>query len=180
MISITKYSQLLAQLESGSLNIPNSYNYQIQNPIGALGKYQFMPTTLNYLRDKYNLKDWDNSEKFLKDWALQETYFVKSVIDILSFIDSNNLKQYLNKTISGSMRFKTITTKINIYGMLAGAHLAGTNNLKDYLESGHDPNDGFTSLSDYIAYFSLNLSDLKFNNNLYVFAFLLIFLLYFK
>ena len=43
--------------------------------------------------------------------------------------------------------------------MLAGAHLSGVGNLKRFLLDGHDPDDGFTSLSDYAAYFSSKLSD---------------------
>ena len=47
MFNPKKYAALLGQMESGDPNVPGSYNYNIKNSIGALGKYQFMPTTLN-------------------------------------------------------------------------------------------------------------------------------------
>lgn len=145
-----KYKILLAKMESDN-------DYYISFP--ALGKYQFTTDTLNDLKNLYNLPDWKNASNFVSKPQLQETYFDALYYDSLNFINSNNLEKYTGLVKTGSKRFKTITTPINIYGMLAAIHLSGANNLKKYFETGRDPNDGFTSLSDYLVYFSKYLQN---------------------
>jgi len=146
MLSDFKYR--LAQMESGG-------NYQAVNPSsGALGKYQFMPTTLNSLQSLYNLPHWFSSNEFLNHPELQEIYFDSHIQDLTSFIDNNGLRINEGSLVRGSMRFSRINVPVTFYGLLGGAHLAGTGNLKRFFETGYDPNDGQTSLSDYIAYFS--------------------------
>jgi hypothetical protein len=147
--NFNQYAALLCEVESNCQSVINS--------IGALGLYQFMPSTLNNLQRKYNLEEWRNSINFLSNLDLQEKYLRAYVKDTMDFIVANNLEQYLDKEVKGTMRFKGITARLNIYGMIAAAHLAGANNLKKFLTDGTNPNDGFTSLSDYAAFFSQNL-----------------------
>ena len=158
-LSKEKYKKLLGQMESGSKNFPDG-NYTATNGIGALGKYQFMPTTLNALKYLYSLPDWRNDNYFLSNPELQEVYLNALFDDSLNFIKNNNLNAYSGKVVTGRKRFKNITTPINEYGMLAAIHLSGTGNLKRFFLDGHDPDDGLTSLSDYLVYFSSKLSSL--------------------
>jgi hypothetical protein len=153
MIDKEKYKSLLAIMESGN-------DYSKINSIGALGKYQFLPSTLNGLKSKYNLPSWNNAAYFTSHPDLQEKYINALIEDTLNFISANNLSIYIGQKITGTMRFKTITANLSLYGMLAGAHLAGTNNLKRFLLDGYNPNDGFTSLADYAALFSSKITGL--------------------
>jgi hypothetical protein len=143
-----KYKSLLALMESDN-------NYFISSP--ALGKYQFTTGNLNSLKNLYSLPDWKNAATFVNSPQLQEIYFNALYIDSLNFIKQNNLEKYTGLVKTGSKRFKTITAPINIYGLLAAIHLSGGNNVKNYFVTGYDPNDGFTSLSDYLVYFSEKL-----------------------
>jgi len=148
MNGFNQFKNMLANLESGN-------NYKAVNASsGALGKYQFLPTTLNALQSAYNLPNWYNEFIFLNSPDLQELYFNKHIADLTLFIDNNNLRRFVGTPVSSSKRFRHINTSIGFYGLLAGAHLAGTGNLLKYLENGYNPDDGSTSLSDYIAYFS--------------------------
>jgi len=158
MLSFNKtlYSQLLAQMESGN-------NYSAINSIGALGKYQFLPSTLNGLQFKYGLPTWISKDYFVSHPDMQENYFNAYLIDTSGFIDANNLSRYVGKVITGSKRFKTITASLNVYGLLAMLHLGSPQSVNNLLENGIDSNDGFTSLSDYAAFFSYNLKTTNLN-----------------
>jgi hypothetical protein len=147
-----KYKRLLGEMESNN-------NYKSVNPIGALGKYQFLKPTLNGLKNIYSLPDWKSASYFLNNPEIQELYETTLIADSLGFIERNNLKLYIGKQVAGTIRFKNIKTPLNLYGMLAAIHLAGTNALKDFLINGTNPDDGNTSLSDYAAYFSSKLQD---------------------
>ena len=52
-----------------------------------------------------------------------------------------------------------LAARLNLYGMLAVAHLGGVGNLKRFLLDGYDPDDKSTSLCDYAALFSSKLQD---------------------
>jgi hypothetical protein len=151
MIDKAKYKNLLGFMESNN-------DYSIVNSIGAIGKYQFMPGTLNTLKSKYNLTDWKNQTIFRNSPALQELYIDALISDSLTFIENKNLNSFIGIPVKGSKRFKGINANLNIYGMLAGIHLAGATALENFLKSNIDPNDGFTSLSDYAAFFSSNIN----------------------
>ena len=171
MINETKFKSLLGYMESGD-------NYKSKNSIGALGRYQFMPATLNSLKNKYNLAPWYDAEYFLKSPLLQETYASALIKDNLKFIDDNNLKTFNGRLVTGSKRFKTITAPLNVYGMLAAMHLAGPKNLVKFLTTGYNPDDGNTSLSDYAALFSSKLTGLE-NITPLILAFIPALLLYY-
>lgn len=165
------YKDILGKMESNN-------DYKKVNSIGALGKYQFMTNTLNNLKRIYDLPAWNYPDYFLDHPELQEQYENALILDSLTYIDNNHLNTYDGKIISGSIRFPYITTKLNVYGMLAAIHLSGSSSLNLFLKTGYDDNDGKTSLSDYAAYFSSKIS----NNMNFAFlgiAFLGLFLLYY-
>lgn len=155
MISFNEaaYIKLLGQMESDD-------NYSIENNIGALGRYQFMPATLNNLELIYSLPSWKNKTYFLSNPSLQDLYIKYLILDTKNFISRNGLEKYYGTPVSGSFnkRFKNITAPLNIYGMLAASHLSGPTALKNFLLFGTNPDDGSTSLSDYAAYFSNKLN----------------------
>lgn len=167
-----KYKTLLCEMES-------KCDYTAVNPGGALGKYQFMPSTLNGLKNLYSLPAWNDANYFLSHPDLQELYFSSLVANQLDTITTNNLNVFYGRFVTGSMRFKNITAKINVYGVMAAMHLSGAGNVERFFSTGYDPNDGQTSLSDYMAYFSANLSD---SNNLllYTLAFIPAIILYYS
>lgn len=143
-IDFNKYASLLSSADFENANACT------ENEIRALGAYQFLPATLNNLRDIYNLPEWQNN--FLCNIDLQNIYLKALVNETLSLIDQNGLKHYVNQTVTGAGRYNNITTKINLYGLLAGAHLAGFGNLRKFLEYGQDLTDSNnTFISDYIA-----------------------------
>jgi len=144
---LKKYSDLLGEMESKN-------NYKIINGIGALGKYQFMPTTLNSLEYHYNLPAWKNAAYFTSNPELQETYLKALVNDSLQSIQRNGLDSYYGLNVHGRLRFPNLQAPVNVYGLLAAIHLSGAGNVKKYFKDGYDPDDGFTSLSDYLTYFS--------------------------
>lgn len=150
MIDVYNYLAWLGKKES-------SNDYAAKNSIGALGKYQFMPATLNTLQTKYNLTKWISATNFLSNPALQELYALYHVKNSLTQIENAGLSQYIGKTITGGKRLRDVTAKINIYGLLAGIHLGGLGGLTDLLLKGKDRNDGDYAVSDYVAYFSKNL-----------------------
>lgn len=149
-----KYKKYLAYRES-------SDDYSIDSP--GWGKYQFYPSTLNYLRDKYNLVDWISKENFLSDHSLQELYEDNLIQDSLSFIDSQGFDSFYGKEITGQGTGKKAL--LNIYGMLAVIHLGGRGGLSDLLLHNKDHSDhsnpatGGTYLSDYAVDFSNYLND---------------------
>ena len=145
-----EYKKVLGFMES-------SNNYKAVNGIGALGKYQFMPTTLNALKNKFGLTDWQNTNYFLNNPDLQEQYENALIVDSLSGITNNELDKKIGLPVNGSMRFKGINTRITVYGLLGAIHLSGIGNVVKYFKTGYNPNDGFTSLTDYLAYFSQNV-----------------------
>lgn len=130
----------------------SSNNYSAVNGI-AFGRYQFIPGTYNSVLDDLGLERVESYD-FLENHSLQETVFRGYVNIILRFVHSHYLlANYLGNTIEGKSNH--ITTKINIYGLVAGAWLGGEIGLKEYLEAGEDKEDfNGTHISDYIAKFS--------------------------
>ena len=150
-VNISTFSHYLGKRESDN-------NYSIKNPrSGALGKYQFMESTLNGLQQKYNLTPWVNDNNFLTDHGLQEIYFQAYTEDLLKDIESMGLESYVGTPLQSRNKEQAI---INPYGLLAGGWLGGSNHLKDFLVNGNDRSDNpdnpaqGTFISDYITEFS--------------------------
>lgn len=142
--NLDAYTAAIQDSESGA-------NYAANNGI-AFGAYQFTQDTLNYLAQKYNLPSltiFDDSTK-----ALQDEYFSYFVNDILNYIQVNGLDSYIGSLVIGANKYP-YQVQINIYGLVAGAHLGGEGGLLNYLEYGIDKSDSNgTYISDYIAKFS--------------------------
>ncbi len=147
--NFSKYKDLVKEAESGN-------DYTIENSIGALGAYQFMPRTLNSLKEMFNLPEWSPKENFLSMPSLQDLYFEKLVSSDMEALKNSGVENYLGVVVSGSKnpKYKNITTPANWYGFLGGSHISGAGNVKKFFLFGHNPDDGYTSLSDYVAYFS--------------------------
>lgn len=115
-------------------------NYKSVSKYGYLGKYQF---------SKYTLKNYgvENIDKFLASAALQEKVFKAYVAENKWYL-RNEIKRYKGKKING-----TIITES---GIIAAAHLAGPENVKDYLQNNGNIRfqDNFgTSIKHFIKYF---------------------------
>ncbi len=146
------YKDILAKKESG-----NSYTKDSGN--GAYGKYQFLEQTIVSISKILNLPV-PSIQEFLSNPVLQEKYLKALIQDSLDYIRNNNLEQFFGKEISGMGN--GIETKINVYGLIAGIHLSGANNLKNFLDYGTDKSDANgTYISDYVAYFSKATMGLK-------------------
>ncbi len=166
------FKKLLGKMESGN-------NYQAVNYLsGALGKYPFIPSTLDGLQYIYDLPAWVDADNFLNNPALQEKYITAQITDIVIFVERSGLKKFVGLLVTGSKRFSGSSTSINIYGLVAGGHLAGTGNLKKFLENGINVDDGRTSISDYIYYFSKEINPVSLVVPGLIFASVIIYLLY--
>jgi hypothetical protein len=97
-------------------------------------------------------------EEFTPD--LQETFFITHINDIENFIYQKKLDNYFGYLVTGKKN--GITAKINLYGLVAGAHLGGKEGMRKAVQSGfaYDPNDNpknpskGTYISDYVSKFS--------------------------
>lgn len=152
LIDLTTFKELLGYAESGG-------NYQAiypgSNP--AYGKYQFTRARLVDVSNRMGRVPPTESE-FLNNPALQELYFETHVQMILEYIDRNSLRQYEGMLVKGKNKYPHIAI-INLYGLVAGAHLGGEGGLRRFLQTGYqyDPADANgTHISDYIAKFSDN------------------------
>lgn len=129
----------------------SSNNYRAENGV-AFGKYQFTPKTFNNVLDYLGLLPVTN-EKFLNCPDIQEVVYKGYVKMILNYITANGLDYYIDKQTVG--KTNKIKVKNNIYGLVAGAWLAGRNGLKNFLEFDEDKADKFgTHISDYVSKFS--------------------------
>lgn len=144
------YKNLLGQSESSSDYATNTGN-------GAYGRYQFLESTINWIANILGQIP-PTIESFLSSPSLQDQYLNEYVNQSLKYIAQNGLENFIGRNIIG--RGNKINTTINIYGLVAGAHLGGNGNLKRFLVDNIDASDhsniktGGTFISDYIAKFS--------------------------
>ncbi len=154
--NLDTYKNLLGYKES-------SGSYQTNTGNGAYGKYQFLPSTIRGIANLLNEMPPTITD-FLNSPQLQDRYLKALVEDSLSYIKNNNLKVFEGAEREG--QGNKIKSKINIYGMVAGIHLGGAGNFRDYLTKGIDKSDntnrstGGTYISDYVTFFS-NKIDVK-------------------
>lgn len=127
------YKEAIGIKESGG-------NYQLVNSLGYLGKYQFGETTLK------NIVVVNKSE-FLNNRNLQEKTFIAH-LSMNKFILKDIIEKHEGTVING--------IKITESGILAAAHLAGANSVKDFFNSNgkKDFKDAYgTSLQNYLKLF---------------------------
>lgn len=139
------FSNVLGESES-------SNNYKAENGI-AFGKYQFIPATFNRILEDLGVGAV-STQHFLNNPALQETTYRAFVSEILNYISEySTIAKSIGKPIVGFSN--RIATKINIYGLVAGAWLSGEKGLYNFIVLNEDKEDfNGTYISDYIAKFS--------------------------
>lgn len=116
------------------------------------GKYQFGEARRYDIEHILGMSHLTRSE-FTPE--MQELFFNVHVNDLETRIIQTGLGSEIGKTIKG--KSNKIKTEINIYGLIAGAHLGGFVGLQNYFSSKgtYDPKDSLgTHISDYIAKFS--------------------------
>lgn len=114
--------------------------YKLINPFGYMGKYQFGKTTLRGL-------GITNTKEFLNNPVWQERAF-KALCAKNKWELRKEITKYEGQVIKG--------VKITESGLLAAAHLAGANSVKNFLNTNgrRGFRDGFgTSLKSYIKKF---------------------------
>ena len=139
-----------------------SKNYKAVYPPGAspenalaLGIYQFTPGLIFDLSTKNNVAVPSNSE-FLNSPSMQDRFIIYEIKDVLNYINDNGLDQAIGREVIG--KGNGIKSNINVYGLLAGAHLGGKAGLKNFVWEGKDPADSLgTHISDYVSSFSETL-----------------------
>lgn len=120
-------------------------NWQIINPIGCIGSYQFSIKTLHHLgyRDITLERFRANPEIFSPD--IQEEAF-------MTLVKANELalkhfEHYIGQTISG-----VVVTKS---GLIAAAHLGGVKSVERFLKGTKNATDLYgTSVKDYMKLFA--------------------------
>lgn len=131
--SYVGFKQAIAIKESQGL-------YSLVNRYGYMGKYQFGKAALRSVGIR-------NSKNFLKNPGLQERAF-KALLSKNKWELRREIDRYEGKIIRG--------IKITESGILAAAHLAGANSVKNFLNTNgrNTFHDGFgTSLKSYIKRF---------------------------
>lgn len=131
--SYVGFKQAVAIKESQGL-------YKLVNRFGYMGKYQFGKSALRSLGIK-------NSKEFLNNPRLQERAF-KALLSKNKWELRKEIHRFDGHVIKG--------VKITESGLLAAAHLAGANSVKNFLNSNGKRafKDGFgTSLKSYIKRF---------------------------
>jgi len=159
--NFAEYKNLLAASES-----TNNYNTNTGN--GAYGAYQFLENTIDWIAGIIGIQT-PSIQTFLGDPNLQDQFLETYVKQSINFINNNNLNRYIDSTVKG--KGNNIVTTINLYGLIAGAHLGGNGNLKRFLVDNIDASDqtnkttGGTFVSDYVAKFSKLFNEKKKTNN---------------
>lgn len=140
----------------------SSNNYQAENPAGFIGRYQLGEAGLidigYYLKNPPYNNDWTGAWTG-KNGAISKTAYLNSpqsqelaardwFAKLWEYIGLFDLEKYLCQAVGG--------VGVTVSGMLAGAHLAGIDGLKNYLGSGGvtnraDPNG--TLVTDYMTLF---------------------------
>ena len=119
----------------------SSNRYDIVNKFGYMGKYQFGRKTLN----KIGFKHISNTQ-FLSTPSIQEAAMLK-------LLKSN--KRTLRRQIKKYVNTRRHGVFITESGLLAAAHLAGAGNVRKFLRTGKDKQDGLgTPLTEYLTKFS--------------------------
>lgn len=140
------YFLIIAQKESNN-------NYKAINQYGYLGKYQFGKIALKHIGfDPIQAKDFkQNPDKYFPE-HLQDKAMYLFTFENKKFL-SKEIKKFVGKKINGI----TITEN----GLLAAAHLGGAGNVKKWLYSGIDFQDGNgTRITQYIKMFQTRSSDI--------------------
>ncbi len=117
------------------------------------GKYQFGEARRIDIEKMLGLPHLTR-EQFTPE--MQETFFNAHINDLEKRIFNDKLDKFFGQSVTGKKN--GITSLINKYGLLGGAHLGGYSGMKHFLTSNYsyDPADSLgTHISDYVAKFSI-------------------------
>lgn len=136
-VNLSDLALRLAKRESRS-------NWKLTNSIGAIGKYQFMPSTLKMLGYNITTKDFINNPDIFPE--VEQDYAMMRLLKINRAILHKYIDEFTGKYIHGYY--------ITENGLLGAAHLAGAGNVIKFLETGYNPSDKYgTKLTDYLLGF---------------------------
>lgn len=125
--------------------------YKTDKP--QLGLYQFTTDRIKDIANYLNVSVPSNST-FLNSPSMQDYFFNAHIYLILKDIENNNLQSFIGQSVEGAHNYPYVTN-IELWGIVAGAHLGGSQGVKNFLIDGTDPHDSNnTYISDYIAKFS--------------------------
>lgn len=116
--------------------------YHTVNKYGMMGRYQFSLETIKAVGIRVT------RQQFLQNKQLQDTAMVR-LMKLNEQELSGYIERYDGRTVKG--------VKVTRAGILAGAHFAGANGVKQFLTNDNHAGtvDGFgTSLRQYMSYFS--------------------------
>ena len=135
---------LIRTESSGDWNASN--NVAGSGGVGHFGRGQFSRGRLQDAANAGVIPQGVDPQAFMADPEMQQRVEEWHVSDINGFISSNGLDRYVGQSINGQ--------EVTPNGMLAVAHLGGSEGLRRYLTSGgsYNPSDDYgTSLSDYMS-----------------------------
>lgn len=136
-VNLSDLALRLAKRESSS-------NWKLTNSIGAIGKYQFMPSTLKMLGYNISTKDFRDNPNIFPE--AEQDYAMMRLLNTNRAILRKYIDEYKGKYIYGYY--------ITENGLLGAAHLAGAGNVIKFLETGYNPSDKYgTKLTDYLSSF---------------------------
>ena len=126
----------------------SSGNYMVVNSEGYMGAYQFGNARLTDYKDATG-KDFTKQE-FLASQELQDEVFDWHTNDIVTYVNSKGLDQYIGTEINGVL--------VTLNGLVAVAHLGGKNGMSKFLKTNgkYNPADSNgTTLTNYLNKFKL-------------------------
>lgn len=114
--------------------------YKTINQFGMMGRYQFSPSTVRVLGFRVSQKD------FLNNRQIQDTVMLRYMK-----VNSRELAWYIHryngKVVNG--------VKITRAGIIAGAHFAGSEGVKEFFRNGSNKSDANgTTVAKYMSKFS--------------------------
>ena len=126
----------------------SSGNYMVVNSEGYMGAYQFGNARLTDYKDATG-KNFTKQE-FLASQELQDEVFDWHTNDIVTYVNSKGLDQYIGTEINGVL--------VTLNGLVAVAHLGGKNGMSKFLKTNgkYNPSDSNgTTLTNYLNKFKL-------------------------
>jgi len=112
--------------------------------VGHFGRLQFGQSRLEDAKKAGIIPAGMTPQQFMSSPDTQQKVEQWHIADVDSYISKQKLDQYIGQKIKGQ--------EVTLDGMRAVAHIGGKDGLRQYLTTGgkYNPNDGKTSLSDYM------------------------------
>lgn len=129
----------------------DSLNYKKGNPwlkinsIGAMGAYQFMPTTLRWLGYKGSFSYFLHHKEIQTKYMIRLIEFNRTVVSKQSYTYKITPINFIGDTIKG--------VKITMSGLIAACHLAGGGGVQRFLKGIRNATDGNATVKSYLNKF---------------------------